>query len=249
MAKRILIVEDSPTQRENMDMLLSEAGYETMTACHGEEGLIRARKCSPDLILSDIEMPHMDGYTMTEQITSDPRTAKIPVVLLSNLDHLESLQRGYSAGACDFLSKREDSIEQILATIEINVRVSENEAALLQRVEEDPRKRSLQDGSITAMEHLGFGVALVDLRRKLSYANQRARSFFRLTPDQDIGEVDHGLVEAVVTAAFATISMNNRQFLTPIPSLHPHVQVRLEEFYNHRQEIAGLIFVVWYAEP
>lgn len=76
----ILVVDDRELNREFLVTLLRYRGHELMEASEGSEGLSIARTSAPDLIISDILMPAMDGYEFVRQLRGDPRTAKIPVV-------------------------------------------------------------------------------------------------------------------------------------------------------------------------
>ncbi len=79
-SRRILIVDDSPSNREFLITTLGYAGHQVIEACNGEEALARARSEHPDLIIADILMPAMDGYEFVRQLRSDPAIAQTPVI-------------------------------------------------------------------------------------------------------------------------------------------------------------------------
>jgi class 3 adenylate cyclase len=102
---RILVVDD---QRANVEMLagvLSARGYEVLTAGDGESALEQVRQGNPDLVVSDILMPQMDGYELCRRLRREPATTLLPVILLTSLDPLQERVNGIDAGADDFLSK------------------------------------------------------------------------------------------------------------------------------------------------
>lgn len=101
MAKRILIVDDSPAELANLRTLLTDAGYDTVTACSGREALTKAVNDRPDMILMDIVMPEMDGYETCRQLRASDATKGIPVVIVSSknqkADHLWATMQGARA--------------------------------------------------------------------------------------------------------------------------------------------------------
>lgn len=102
---KILIVEDSPTQASKLQYLLETNSYQVKTASDGQEGLHAAKSFLPDLILSDIEMPNMDGYRLCQRIKNDPKLKSIPVILLTALSTPEDVVNGLRAEADRYLTK------------------------------------------------------------------------------------------------------------------------------------------------
>ncbi|MGH8064895.1 MAG: response regulator [Candidatus Entotheonellia bacterium] len=121
----ILVVEDSAIQAELLRRTLTHHGYTVTTAHHGAHALAIARERPPTLILSDIAMPVMDGYTMCHAIKSDPALQNIPIILLTALSDPEDIIRGLNAKADNYLTKPYDEatlltrIEHLLANQEI----------------------------------------------------------------------------------------------------------------------------------
>jgi PAS domain S-box-containing protein/diguanylate cyclase (GGDEF)-like protein len=106
----ILIVEDSVTQAQHLAHLLgAEGGYRVRIAVNGVAGLAAARAARPTLIVSDIAMPEMDGFTMCQEIKRDPALHDIPVILLTSLTSLYDVIRGLDCGADNFIRKPFDS--------------------------------------------------------------------------------------------------------------------------------------------
>jgi class 3 adenylate cyclase len=105
---RILVVDD---QRANVEMLcelLRSRGYDVFAAYSGEEALERIAEQAPDVVISDIRMPGMDGYELTQRLREAPATALLPIVLVTSLEDVDSHDervKGIDAGADDFLTK------------------------------------------------------------------------------------------------------------------------------------------------
>lgn len=105
MTRSILLVEDSPTQAQRTQMILSREGYEVSLAENGREGLDKVMDCHPDMVITDIEMPVMDGYRLCKFLKTDNETAKIPVVMLTSCDESLDIIRGLEVGADNFITK------------------------------------------------------------------------------------------------------------------------------------------------
>lgn len=102
---KILIVEDEADIRENLALLLRMEGFEPLEAGNGITGLALARQYLPDLILSDVMMPELDGYGFLEALRADPATASIPFIFLTGKTDRAQRRRGMNLGADDYLDK------------------------------------------------------------------------------------------------------------------------------------------------
>ncbi len=103
--RRILIVEDEADNLELLNMMLGNMGYNTDLANDGMEALELLEKNLPDLVISDVMMPRLNGFELCKRIKDDENTRLIPVVLLTGLDSTEDRIHGIKAGADDFISK------------------------------------------------------------------------------------------------------------------------------------------------
>lgn len=103
----VLVIDDSLTTRMLEQSILESAGYEVDLATSGEQGLEKARARRYDLLLVDVEMPGMDGFTFVEQIRADPHLARTPTVLVTSRASTEDLARGRAAGANAHIAKGE----------------------------------------------------------------------------------------------------------------------------------------------
>ncbi len=105
MAKAILVVEDDPRQMRLIQDLLKISGYVTVAATDGEKGVELAKKKKPALILMDIMMPKMDGYTACREIKLDKVTKSIPVVMVTSLSYPLNKELGKDVGADGYIIK------------------------------------------------------------------------------------------------------------------------------------------------
>jgi len=108
MAKVILVVEDDAKTLKLMRDLLQSSGFKTIEATDGEKGVELAKARKPDLILMDIMMPKMDGYTACREIKMDKATKTIPVVMLTSLDQELNKALGRDVGAAEYITKPVD---------------------------------------------------------------------------------------------------------------------------------------------
>ena len=103
--KRILVVDDSPTERHFMVELLTKNGYEVSTAENGEDGIVKAKIEQPDLIIMDVVMPGLNGFQATRTITRDESTKHIPVILCTSKNQETDKIWGLRQGALDYVAK------------------------------------------------------------------------------------------------------------------------------------------------
>ena len=102
---KILIVEDQETIRKVYRTILESAGYGIIEADDGAKGWSWAQTACPDLIITDLMMPVMDGYELIQKIRSDPETRAIPVIVLSMRGEDSNIKKALSLGATGFLTK------------------------------------------------------------------------------------------------------------------------------------------------
>lgn len=114
--QKILVIDDSPTERHVLSELLSKNGYQVITAENGEEGIEKARAEQPDLILMDVVMPGLNGYQATRTLTRDDKTKHIPVIVCTLKSQETDKIWGLRQGAQDYLSKPINA-EELLAKI------------------------------------------------------------------------------------------------------------------------------------
>jgi twitching motility two-component system response regulator PilH len=103
--KRILIVDDSPTERHVLNDMLTKAGYEVVASDNGEDAIQKARHAKPDLILMDVVMPGLNGFQATRAISRDPETRSIPIILCTSKSQETDKIWGMRQGARDYIVK------------------------------------------------------------------------------------------------------------------------------------------------
>lgn len=105
MAKRILMVDDEPDLINVVHVRLAGVGYEFISAENGVEGLEKAEKDKPNLILLDVMMPRMHGLDVLRELKNNPETTSIPVLMLTAKDDAESVEKARTLGAKDYIPK------------------------------------------------------------------------------------------------------------------------------------------------
>ena len=119
---KILIVDDEPFNVDILEQELEDHGYLTISATNGQEALDKVADEAPDLILLDVMMPMMDGFTVCRILKENEETRLIPIVIMTALDAVEDRIRGIEAGADDFLTKPVNDRE-LLARIQTTLRL------------------------------------------------------------------------------------------------------------------------------
>ena len=114
--KKILVVDDSPTERHFLTELLTKNGYQVITAESGEESIEKAKSESPDLVLMDVVMPGLNGFQATRTLTRDDATKHIPVIVCTSKGQETDKMWGLRQGAQDYLVKPVNS-EELLSKI------------------------------------------------------------------------------------------------------------------------------------
>jgi two-component system, sensor histidine kinase and response regulator len=133
---QILIVDDEPYARQTIEMLLLKESYELFFAEDAHEALAQLDDEIPDVILSDVMMPNMDGFELCQRIKRNPKWNHVPIILVTALDSKQDLARGLEAGADDFLHKPINGLElraRVRSMLRIKLRHDELQAALQMR--------------------------------------------------------------------------------------------------------------------
>ncbi|WP_421811571.1 response regulator [Flagellimonas sp.] len=127
--KKILLVEDDTSLRENIAELLELSGFSVYSASNGRIAVDMAKKNLPDLVLCDIMMPEMDGYGVLEQLSSDQNTRHIPFIFVSAKTEKQDVRRGMNLGADDYLTKPFEE-EELLTAIRCRLEKAEQMNAM-----------------------------------------------------------------------------------------------------------------------
>jgi len=116
----ILIIDDSPTELHLFQNMLQKSGFETLVADSGEDGIRQAEASRPDCILMDVVMPGMNGFQATRKLTHDPRTANIPVIMITTKDQETDKIWGMRQGAVEYIVKpigQKELVERINSVV------------------------------------------------------------------------------------------------------------------------------------
>lgn len=154
MSKRLLVVDDEPNLLRAVAACLKAGGYDVSTARSGREALLKLAGTVPDLIVSDIRMPGIDGYQLARQLRGSPRTALVPVVFLTAKDETADRIEGFRAGVDAYLTKPFEPEELIAVVNGILTRVERTHSEIARLVgstvaEQEP---TFQDEELTEAE-------------------------------------------------------------------------------------------------
>ncbi|MBO7438786.1 MAG: response regulator [Bacteroidales bacterium] len=129
ITQTILVVDDSKPVSEYVQVVLEERGYKTITANNGSQAMVMAVEYRPDLILLDIMMPDVDGYTICGQLKADRKTREIPVIFLSALNSQFDKIKAFKCGAVDFVTKP-IQVEELTERVKSHLTISSLNRAL-----------------------------------------------------------------------------------------------------------------------
>lgn len=168
----ILVVDDSAIIRKVLSQQLEQCGARVSLAEDGEQGLKAALSSPFDLIISDVEMPHLDGFGLCELLKGNPKTKGIPVIILSSLNTDDDIDRGFKFGAAAYISK-EDAQSQLSRTIEKVLEESRfHHTHTILVVEDSPMIRSMVK---KGLEEAGFQVSTAENGKEAVKLLKRAR--------------------------------------------------------------------------
>jgi two-component system cell cycle response regulator len=156
MTARVLVVDDILSNVKLLEAKLSAEYFDVVTAFNGMECLAKVAEAAPDIVLLDVMMPGMDGFEVCRRIKSDPKTAHVPVVMVTALDQPSDRVAGLEAGADDFLTKPVD------------------DSALFARVRSLVRLKMMTD-ELRMRESTGQGMGLIDPAEAMMDGGQSGR--------------------------------------------------------------------------
>jgi len=138
-AQSILIIDDTPANVRLLSVHLEAQGLTVAAACDGAEGIMRAQMAKPDLILLDIMMPGMDGFSVCRLLKQHPETSDIPVIFMSALSDIDNKVCGFKTGGVDYLTKP-FQIEEVLARVSTHLSLRRLQQQLAAQNEELQRQ-------------------------------------------------------------------------------------------------------------
>ena len=166
----IVLVDDDPVMRELAEAKLLEAGYCVTTAENGRDAVDIVNEHGADMVISDLDMPIMSGFELTEVLRSNPATAEIPVIAITATDHPDSVDRVFAAGASSFLAK---PINWTLFnhSVKFVLRASNDQKMIRVALQQAEAGVKFKDGLMSVMSHelrtplnaiIGFGQLIAD---------------------------------------------------------------------------------------
>jgi DNA-binding response OmpR family regulator len=117
MSKTILFIEDESALQKTFGEILKQEGYEMISALDGEVGLRLAKDKKPDLILLDLILPKVHGFELLKRLKEGKETKEIPVIVLTNLEGIEDVNKAIELGATTYLVKAQYSLEELVEKI------------------------------------------------------------------------------------------------------------------------------------
>lgn len=114
---KILIIEDEAALQKTLGDMLRKEGYEVVQALDGEVGLKQAKSEMPTLIILDLILPKMNGFEVLEALKADSKTKNIPVIVQTNLESMDDIERALGGGASTYLVKSNYTLEEVLQKI------------------------------------------------------------------------------------------------------------------------------------
>jgi len=115
--KKILFIEDESALQKTFGEVLKQEGYEMIPALDGEIGLRLAKSEKPDLILLDLILPRINGFEVLKQLKIDEETKSIPIIILTNLEKAEDIQKALELGAATYLVKANYTLTEVVEKV------------------------------------------------------------------------------------------------------------------------------------
>lgn len=235
MFAHILVVDDDPMIVDVLTRFLSREGYGVVSAYNGIEALEKVEQAQPDLILLDVTMPEMDGFTVCRTLKDDERTALIPITMLTGLDDREHRTQGIEAGADDFLTKPfEQSILRARIRSQLRIKrltdqLEHTENVIFMLAQAVEAKDSYTEGHLRRLSAYGAQLAIAC---GLDYGDVRAVRYGGIL--HDIGKI--GVSEAILHKPGPLTPEEMAQM-----KLHPDIGARIVSQMRFARDVAPII--------
>ncbi|MDP2036915.1 MAG: response regulator [Ignavibacteria bacterium] len=220
--KKILIVEDEFDVRVNLQDLLESESYEVVTAKDGKEGYNKAIEELPDLIISDIKMPYVDGFELYKKLQTNANTNQIPFIFLTAKVEMSDFREGMSLGADDYLIKP-FRINDVLKAIEVRLKKRENFVEELEQLRESLLRKVPHELRTPLVGIIGFSELIVDDLENLTKDEIREM----ITKIKKSGKRLQRRIEKFLAYAELTSSETKQQTLpdmqNPKTEIDPHI--------------------------
>jgi len=190
MAEKILIIDDDSETLRLIALMLQRQGYQTVTADNGDEGVALAKYELPDLIILDIMMPEVNGYTVAKHLRAEPATTEIPILMFTAKSQIDDKVAGFEAGADDYITKPVHPVEL----------VAHIKALLSRRVSYQPdsktqKKQGFTIGVIGAKGGLGVSSTVLNLGIAMSEKTGMDIVCAEILPGKGIWGLELGLAD------------------------------------------------------
>ncbi|MFC2950684.1 response regulator [Marinicaulis aureus] len=168
--RKIILADDDAIMRELASAKLLEAGYQVVTACNGAEALSLLKKEGADMVISDLDMPVMNGFELTEAIRSDAEVGETPVMVITASDRGDAVDRAFAAGATSFLAKPMNW-SLFHHAVKFVLRANDDRKALRAARDQAEAGAKFKDSLMSVMSHelrtplnaiIGFGQIIAD---------------------------------------------------------------------------------------
>ncbi|MBD2436843.1 PAS domain S-box protein [Nostoc sp. FACHB-110] len=185
---RILLVDDNADMREYVQRLLSLHYQEVIAVEDGIAALATIRHTMPDIVITDIMMPRLDGFGLVKELRADPQTKTLPIILVSARAEEESCVAGLATGADDYLIKP-FSARELLARVDANLKMSQIRQEVA-RYEQRLRyeAEAARNQVITILESITDAFAAFDREWRYTYVNEQATQLLQKTREQLLGK-------------------------------------------------------------
>lgn len=168
----IMIVDDEPLALEMADMALQRQGFRTATARDGGEALDRLEETNPDLVLLDITMPGVDGFTVFQRMRERDGFGTLPVIFVTARDAIDEKIRGLELGAIDYITKPYNPSE-LVARVRATLRMQALEREIQKREREHAQREAVETLLITLSHHINNSVAVMQGRADITDPDDR----------------------------------------------------------------------------
>jgi PAS domain S-box-containing protein len=219
---RVLLVDDNRDMREYVERLLSRR-YDVVSASNGNEGLAALRVHPPDLVLTDIMMPGLNGFDFLRELRADTKTSTVPVILLSARAGDEAESEGLEAGADDYLVKP-FTARELMARVGAHIAMYQLRLELMRKEQELRVKAEAAEHKYrTILESISEGFLVIDRNWRIGYANEQWAALGGLQLSDAVGKVLWDLFPGLDDSLFGR---GYRE------AMETQEVVRVEEFYK-----------------
>ncbi|GHV86093.1 hypothetical protein AGMMS50230_17010 [Spirochaetia bacterium] len=216
--KKILVIDDEIINLEFFEVMLSKLGFEVEKAGDGEDGLAKAKKFFPDLIILDNIMPKLSGWELTRIIKADERLKEIPIIMLSALDDVKDKVEGFELGVDDYITKP-FNFSEVLARIRAVLKNRELFAQIVAR-----------ESRLSLAEELNS-----DMKANVAEFIQSMEDL-----DKTIGKVKSKALTPELAELLDEVKKENQKVRKSITNLNARIEKTMAEWENLKKNEIGL---------